>query len=149
MLGVFIGTTCLIGLIVLFRRRARRRMSYRLFRKLDTSPGQERVIRNARDALFSQISDLKKELRASRGDVARAVRSESFDESAIDDAYARQDEGITKLRKAASEALAKVHEVLDDRQRLRLAELLESGPGWAGMSGGPYRRWAGHRGTAC
>jgi len=149
MLGILIGTTCLIGLAVMLRRRAHRRMTYRLFKKLDTSPGQERVIRNVRDTFFSQVSDLKKELHASRGDVARAVRGESFDESAISDAYARQDEGIMKLRKAASEALAKVHEVLDDRQRQRLAELMESGRSFAGMGGGPYRRWARHGRAAC
>lgn len=163
MFGILIGTACLIGLVAVLRRGARRRrffggfgpgrhgswMTYRLFEALDTTPGQERVIRNVRDDFFSQVSDLKEGLHASRSDVARAVRSDSFDEGAMQDAFSRQEEGIAKIRKAASEALAKVHDVLDDKQRRRLAELLENGPGFAGMAGGPYRRWVGHGRAAC
>ena len=52
---------------------------------------------------------------------------------------AKQDDALDKLKKAMVGSLAKVHAVLDSRQRERLADFIESGPrrSW----GGPYRGW--------
>ena len=119
---------------------------YGLFEALDATPAQEKVIREAADELRGGAEGLRGEVRASRGDVAAAVRSPSLDETRIGEVFARHDAALEKMRRAAVGAVARVHAVLDDRQRERLAELLEHGP-WAGGRGegrrheGPYRSW--------
>jgi hypothetical protein len=59
--------------------------------------------------------------------------------------YARHDRAIEDLRKAFVGATAKIHDALDERQRARLADLIESGPrfGGGGFGRGFYRsRWS-------
>jgi Spy/CpxP family protein refolding chaperone len=113
---------------------------YWLFDHLETTPGQEKAIREAVEQLRDTARGTKKELRASGEDVARALRSETFDEALVGDMFARQDDSVRELQKAFAGALAKIHDALDEKQRGRLAELLESGRGFAGF-GGPYRSW--------
>jgi hypothetical protein len=62
--------------------------------------------------------------------LARAVRGPSFDESAMKEAQARQDDVLNALREKLSTQLAKVFEALDERQRKELAEIIEYG--WRG-----------------
>ena len=116
-----------------------------LYEQLDATPGQEKVIREAAEELRDNARKLKDELRGSRTDVAHAVRSPSFDETRIGEVFAKHDTAIESMRKAAVGAVAKVHAVLDDKQRERLAELIESGPFRGGRrgrgDGGPYRAW--------
>jgi hypothetical protein len=64
------------------------------------------------------------------------MRSQAFDEVLFGELFARHDSAMEAFRKAAFSALAKVHEALDERQRARLAELIESGPRF-------FRSWAG------
>lgn len=168
MLGFLFGTACLLGFIWVFKRGHHRfgdgcghrsrwggrgreggrwageRSSWMLrwlFERLDTTPGQEKVIRSAVDELFAKARDFKKTVQDSRGDVARAFRAEDFDAEVMGDVFARQDGAIDELRKAAVGTLARVHDALDPEQRARLAELLESMPGRS-WRGGPYRSWA-------
>lgn len=164
MFGFLLGTACLVGLVWVLRGPHQQRGECRrwgahrsgdwedrrgfggraflrwLFERLDTTPGQERVIRAAVDDLIDGAHAARRELEASRKDVARAVRAESFDAEAMGEAFAKHDAAISALRKTAVESLAKAHETLDDRQRARLAELIESGLGrrWHG----PYRTYA-------
>jgi hypothetical protein len=120
-----------------FGRRAVMRW---LFEKLDTTPGQERVIRDAVENFIDQAMGARREVESSRADVARAMRGESFDAESMGEAFGKHDNAMSDVRKAAVESLAKVHEVLDDRQRARLAELIEQG--FARRWQGPYRSWA-------
>jgi len=115
-----------------------------LFERLDTSPGQEKVIREAIDEVRRNASTLRDEGRATRSDVAKAVKSPSFDETVMGELFARHDTHLEKMRKDLVGAIAKVHAVLDDRQRDALAQLIERGPfGGAPFGGGPFRRaWA-------
>jgi len=118
-----------------------------LFERLDTTPGQEKVIREALDELRASGSKLKDEVRSSRSDVARAVKSPSFDETVMGELFARHDDAIEGMRKSVVGAIGKVHAVLDDRQRERLAEMIESGPfsrgrGRGRWGGGSDRAWA-------
>lgn len=107
-----------------------------LSHRLEATPEQARVIRTEVEELLEKGQELRRELRLSRDDVARAVRAESFDEEVMGESFARQDDQIRELRGAFVGALARVHDVLDDRQRKRLADLLDSAP----MRGfGPYR----------
>lgn len=119
-----------------------------LFERLDTSPGQEKVIREAIDELRRNASELRDEGKHTRADVAKAVKSPSFDETVMGELFARHDTHLEKMRKEVVGAIAKVHAVLDDKQRDALAQLIERGPfaggfGGGGFGGGPFRRaWA-------
>lgn len=107
-----------------------------LLGRLEATPDQERVIRSEVDAFLEKGTVLERELRLSRDDIAKAVRAESFDEDVMGESFARQDDRLRELRGAFVGSLAKIHDVLDERQRKRLADLLDSTP----MRGfGPYR----------
>jgi hypothetical protein len=113
-----------------------------LSRELDATPAQEKVIGAAFDEAFTAIRTARGEWSKVREDVAKAMAGESFDETAMGGAFARQDETIAQVRRAVTGALAKVHDALDARQRARLAEIMAQGPrgfGAFGRFGGPYR----------
>lgn len=147
MFGFLFGTACLLGLTATFaQRRHERHHCYgghrgrgfrfgrgrfllnRLLDRLDTTPGQEKVIREAVDTLFEDVREARSELHATRADVARAVREETLDRGAIDGVFERHDQVIDRVRQNALDSFGKVHETLDERQRKILAELIEAGP---------------------
>jgi hypothetical protein len=178
MLGFLIGAACLFGLVKVLRGGRRwhgyggwghggyggfrggygfrggggRWFLRALFERLETTPGQEKVILQELDQLRENKRAVHEELEQIRRDIARALRTEAFDQSALDEAYGRQDALLTKLRAQFSVALSKVHEALDDRQRKQIGDWLEGGgffgggPRWGGhgpFGGGPYRNvWA-------
>jgi hypothetical protein len=109
----------------------------RLMDRLDTTPGQEKVIREAFDGLMDDLHDARGELRGTRADIAQAIRAESLDRGAIEGVFERHDVVIDRVRQNALEAFSKVHETLDQRQRKILAEMIESGPFGRGF--GPFR----------
>ena len=117
-----------------------RRGLYGLFSALDATPAQEKVILSAIDEVKQAVREGRGELRQSREDLARAFRADSFDAEVMGNAFARHDEHLERLRKAVTGALAKVHDALDERQRARLAEWLDSTGGLGfGPFGGVYR----------
>ncbi|WP_394822674.1 Spy/CpxP family protein refolding chaperone [Pendulispora albinea] len=99
-----------------------------LFERLDTTPGQEKVIVAAFDDLRAAADKVREEMHGARTEVATAMRGESFDEVALGGATARVEHGIDTMRRAGIDAFAKIHEALDERQRGRLADLLQHGP---------------------
>jgi len=105
-------------------------MSRWLFRRLETSPGQEKVILAAMDEVHTEGNKLREEWHKARADLARAIRGNAFDTTAVAQAQTRQDETFRQLREKLSAELAKVHEALDERQRMTLAEIIEYG--WRG-----------------
>ena len=81
------------------------------------------------------------ELRQSRTDIAGAFRKPQFDEVALGELYARHDTAIEGLRRAFVGLGAKVHDALEEKQRSRLADLIEAGPRF--WRGGLFRSgWA-------
>jgi hypothetical protein len=100
-----------------------------LFRRLETTPGQEKVIVSAYEEMREASREARGELRQSRADIAKAMRGASIDEVLFGEMFARHDAALEKLRKAGIGAVAKVHDALDERQRARFADLIESGPG--------------------
>ena len=160
MFGFLIGTACLIGLVGVLRHGHHRygygyghgcgggrgrhfRPLYMLFDALDTSPGQEKAIRNAVEDLWEQARETRRQVHRGRSEVADAIRGEVFDRARIDDLIAKNQTLLSELLQRAADTFGSVHSVLDDRQRRRLADLIESGPGWRfARHGGPYR-------TAC
>jgi Spy/CpxP family protein refolding chaperone len=114
----------------------------RLFARLETTPAQEKVIKSAFDDLRAAATRVRSDAKAARPEVANAIRQEQFDETLFGEISHKIDEAAQAMRRATIDAIAKVHAVLDERQKKLLAELVESGPGvrrWGG-GGGPYRQ---------
>lgn len=152
MVGFFVGVAVAAGLVWAARRRRRwhawhahgggggrrRWMLGRLFRRLETSPGQERVLTQQAEHVLDVAREVKSALRDGAEAAARALRAETFEPQALEAARLRQDEATAALRTAVQDALRAAHEALDARQRAQLADLLERGgihghrhPGWA------------------
>ena len=118
-----------------------------MFERLETTPGQEKVIAQAFEELHEKGRAAKNELRAARAEVAKAMRSPAFDEVTVGTATAQVEAVVESMRKAGIDAFAKVHEALDERQRGLLADFIEHGPRFRDFGGGfrggygnsPYR----------
>jgi Spy/CpxP family protein refolding chaperone len=162
MFGFIIGTVCLIGLIKVLRRGrgwhghgygygpygdryghmgggGSRWFLRGLFHRLETTPGQEKAIVAAIDELRENRRVVREELEQTRGDVARVVAGGLVEDSSLEDTFARQDRLLAQLRVSFVEAMKKITEVLDERQRKQIADMLAGGffRRWGG--GGPYR----------
>lgn len=176
MLGFLVGTACLIGLVKVLRAgrrggacggrgwsghhghhgwkgggwgRSARGGGFwlrGLFERLDTSPGQEKVIKQSVEELFDAGRGVRGELEQSRRDLAAALRSGVIDETAMGELFARHDDKLREARKTLVGSLAKVNDALDETQRKQLADLLERGLGGFGRFGGdgPYRGGGRH-----
>ncbi len=162
MLGFVIGTVCAIGLIKAVRRYRRRRdrfgwrghgrtpgfgMRYglrSLFEGLRTTPGQEEAILSAIEGLRGNGKLVRDELKQTRSDFARALRSGLVDDAAFEESFARHDCLLAQLRVSIVEVAKQAAEALDGQQREHLAERLEGRGffgGRGGWHGGP-RVWA-------
>jgi len=144
MFGFIVGTACLIGFIVVYKRG--RHHGFRgfaprwLFRKLDTSPAQERILRNALDAVRADASRFARDSRAARKELADILRAPDYDRERVRDWFTQREEDFHHVRDSVVGALGDVYEVLDDQQREKLAKLLEKAHGHRGWRhGGPYR----------
>jgi Spy/CpxP family protein refolding chaperone len=148
MFGFIFGTLCLIGLVKVVKggRRwgwgggygngPRRWMLRRLFERLDTTPGQEKVISEAFDEVQQKVRAVREELFRSRSQFAKAVRGEHFDTEGVRDTFEAQQKAVEELKKVALAGLQKIHEALTPEQRGVAAELIEFGPrGYGGCHG--------------
>jgi hypothetical protein len=104
-------------------------MARMLAERLEATPAQEKVIRDATDEFRETFSKLKGESRKTRADVASTFRKGHFDEVLFGELFARHDSALTEVRKAFIGMGARIHDALDEKQRLRLADLIEAGPG--------------------
>lgn len=96
-----------------------------LFSRLETTPGQEKVIRDA----FDKVREAAREARAEWKDTSELsslLRGETFDRTAAEGVSGKADASFAKVRVVLVEALAQIHEALDDRQRRILADFIES-----------------------
>jgi len=155
MFGFLFGAACLLGLTAVARGhhgyhhcgggfrsrgfgggRARGRWFLNhLLDRLDTTPGQEKVIREAIDSLTDEFFDARRDFRGSRADMAEAIRASTLDRNAVEAIFDRHDQVIDRVRGSAADAFARIHETLDDRQRKILADIVESGPFGRGFGG--------------
>lgn len=115
-----------------------RSVMYRVFEELDTTPGQEKVIRAEIEAIIEQARSSKSAFWDSRTELAQAMRADKFDGDLAGAGLGAQDQALKDLRTAFLESVARIHEALDPRQREILADLLDGG---LRMRGGPYRGW--------
>ncbi len=109
-----------------------------ILEQLDATPEQENVIAKAFREVRDEASKSRDEMRRSREDIAKAMRSPGFDEVLLGELFARHDTVMEAMRRTVTGALAKVHVVLDEKQRNHLAFLIENGPGF--FRRGPSRR---------
>jgi uncharacterized membrane protein len=142
MFGFIFGAACLAGALFTVRR-ARRYASWRggpgrwswrgrmrhVFERLDTSPGQEKILVQAAEDVSQAAEKLRDVWSDTRSAWAQSLRGEAFDGATLREQDAKQDALLDELRKTIHASLAKVHEALDPRQRLELAHLLERGWG--------------------
>jgi hypothetical protein len=98
-----------------------------LFERLGTTPGQERVILEAVTALRGQGTELRGAAESTGAAASKAFRADSFDVAVLGDAFAKQSMAVESAQKSVVEALHKVHEALDERQRRVLADMLDHG----------------------
>jgi hypothetical protein len=115
-----------------------------LFERLDTTPGQERVILAAVDEMRENRKVLRDEMKLTRADLARAIEGGLIEDTTLDDAFARHDRLLAQLRVGFTEALKKVVEALDEPQRKELAGWIEGGffRNVAAGGAGPGGVWA-------
>jgi Spy/CpxP family protein refolding chaperone len=141
MFGFFIGTVSLVALIAVLSRRRHyghwhhyrhRGWLYGALERLDTSPGQEKAIRAALSELRGEFRNLRDVAYGSRGEFAKAMRGDQFDRGAAAAAFATNESALGAARERVLETMGRIHEVLDERQRARLADWLESGHGYFG-----------------
>jgi len=159
--GILLGAAVTLGLVAFVHRRRRHRrcgpgprrgrggprrggraaLRY-VFHRLDTTDEQEDVIRSAIKQLRARARELGSERDLTRDDIAVLVRGDEFDEVRAGEMFARQDEALRELRKAALDAFTSIHAALEPDQRDQLAEYVER---WRrrGPRLGPYRtQWA-------
>lgn len=98
-----------------------------IFERLDTTPGQEKVIVQAADELKGALRDAKEKLRETRGDFARVFRGDLVDEAALTDIFVKHDSVISETRRTTVEAVRKAHEALTEEQRSQVADFIERG----------------------
>jgi hypothetical protein len=84
--------------------------------------------------LLDELRTVRDDAKASRSGLADAFGPERFDEERMGELFGQHDELLGTARKAVVGALAKIHDVLDTRQREQLAR-------WIGRRAnfGPYR----------
>jgi hypothetical protein len=104
---------------------------WRALRRLDTSPGQEKVIRNAWEEFRLVMKDARQRAQSARPELAQLIRGPVTADELNAWLNARVME-LNQVTPAATEAFAKVHEVLDDRQRAMLADWVERSRGFHG-----------------
>ncbi|HEX4477215.1 MAG TPA: periplasmic heavy metal sensor [Polyangiaceae bacterium] len=154
MFGFFVGTVSLIGLAAMaFRGRRhryahgmhgmhrgmrygmhrgfRRRALYYVLERLDTTPGQEKAILEAIDGFTERARAAADDARETRKDVAEAFRADAFDRGSFAALFDVHVDAATALRDEFAKTVATIHEILNERQRQRLADLLETGPRFA------------------
>lgn len=115
-----------------------------LFRSLDTTPGQEKVIRGALEEAWTTAREARVAARGQRANVAAALRAEGAEAAAFAEAQAGARAAYDRAEQAVVAAFRSIHEVLDPMQRERLAQIVDgSASPWRGRlafgGGGPYR----------
>jgi Spy/CpxP family protein refolding chaperone len=105
-----------------------------LFIRLDTTPGQEKAIVAILDAARDRARSVESELREARKRVAALLGSDVLDRTALEERLTEARAVVERLTRELGDSLAAVHEVLDERQRRVLSELIADGS----LGRGPY-----------
>jgi len=104
----------------------RRPLRYLAF-KLSLSEAQVAELAAILDELKIERAQAAVDARRSTSGLADAVASASFDEGKAAEAGTARVKGAERLREAVTRALRRIHAILDDEQRKKLAYLLRTG----------------------
>ena len=110
-----------------------------IFRRLDTSASQEKVIREAIESVRGQAAQFREEGHALRAGMGRVFDADTFDVGAAVELFSGAEGKFPGFRECVALALEKVHAVLTPSQRKELSALIASGPRFG--FGGRRRRW--------
>lgn len=116
----------------------RRWMMHAALSRIDATPAQERVIVGEIEKLQERMYGARSRLKDARGDLSAAVRGPVLDDAALGAVLGRVDASTGEARSAMLDALRAIHEVLDDRQRALVADLIDRNGGGFWRHG-PYR----------
>jgi uncharacterized membrane protein len=145
MFGFILGTACLVAFILVYKRGMRSHHFGRstrrwLFHRLDTSPAQERVVRNAMLNVKQRFNEVTKDQAETRRQLADMLRRGSLDNEEVRRWFADREHELSQVREAAVDAFGEVYDALDDQQREQLAKWIEKGCWSHRRPGhGPYR----------
>jgi len=145
MFGFVIAGVSLAGLVYLAARRRRYGGygGYWVFRKLDTSPGQEKVIRTALSEARDVLRDFRKSNQGAKQDLGPILEAESLDEHAVSSWIGERQRSFEELKPRLLEIAKRIHDVLDPEQRRKVARFVAHG-GHYGHHG--YHGCHGHHG---
>lgn len=93
-------------------------------RRLETTPAQERALRQEWKDLRKLAYHTRGELAGLRGELGAVLAAPALDRAALDAALGRVDQAYATMRTATADALTRVHAALDDEQRVTLGKLL-------------------------
>lgn len=132
MFGFVIAGVSLAGLIFLAARRHRHGGygTYWAFRRLDTSPGQEKVIRTALSEARDILRDFKKDSRGAKEELLPILEAEHLDEQAVDSWLGARQRSFEELKPRLMNIVKTIHDVLDPEQRRKLARWVAHGHGY-------------------
>jgi len=97
---------------------------YRLFDRLDTSPGQEKAIKNALEEAREQLTMVRQPLDELRSDLGEAMQRDDFDRAQVEMLFTRGEGRLKEARAAVIEALERVHAALEPEQRKQLGKFV-------------------------
>jgi hypothetical protein len=112
-------------------------MLHAFLERIDASPAQERAILGELERLEERMHTARRGLFDVRTDLGAAIRGTTLDDAALGAVLGRVDAATTEARAAAIEALRGIHGLLDERQRVELADMLGRTSG--SWRRGPYR----------
>jgi Spy/CpxP family protein refolding chaperone len=98
-----------------------------LAHKLELDERQMAVFAAALDELKTERAQAAVDQRRRVSTLAEALEKVEFDEQKLSEAGEQQERSASQVRAAVERALRKIHAVLDDEQRKRLAYLLRTG----------------------
>lgn len=129
MFGFILATGCIIGLVAINRKRRFTRFAmYRAFHKLETTPGQEQVIRSAllrvKDAGFV----FAREGKNARPELAELFIADDLDEERVTEWFSARQQALETFKPIVTSSLKEIHSVLDPAQRRTLKHIIESAP---------------------
>lgn len=128
MWGFIIAIQCALALLFIWGIRRVRRGPwggmYRAFARLQTTPGQEQVIRTALSDVRSAGRRVRDDARRAGPDLSTILQADEFDESAAKSWLASRERSISEVMPSVLSGLKNIHDVLDPDQRKKLADML-------------------------
>ena len=144
MFGFVIAGVSLAGLVFLAARRRRYGGygAYWAFRRLDTSPGQEKVIRTALSEAREVFRDFRKSNQGAKQELGPILEAEHLDERALESWLGARESSFQELKPRLMDIAKRIHDVLDPEQRRRVARWVTSGHGY-------HHHYHGHHYGGC